>query len=212
MNGRQEMFICAKKIRIDNLDLGYSVIADADSKSLTVINIPKRLRFRQPIDRIVSKIGRASIYANIETPALSAWKRCKDEQLIGFKGVCYCCVEKTSEFSGRGRGGYLSGKRTPLTVTHVIIYDMEIPLSKSLSNVINDFQGTPQLGGVPIKMQNQYSDNSPTIVQFDTLKMSRQKHSAKLFAIDPSYKEAKQITQVTTGDSSLLEELLGGKH
>lgn len=212
MNGRQDLFICPTKIRIDDVDLGYSVIADSNSKALTVINSSKRVRFRQPLDRIVSKIARASIYINIEIPPTAAWKKCDEPRVSGPRMACYTCDEKGNEFSGQGRGGYLAGKKRKLNVRHTVWFSEDIQIFKSLSNVIGDMQGSPHLGGVPLRMQSQTSDLEPPVLQFDTLRASRQKISSKQFIIPANFKDAKHISEVTSGDSGLLEELLGGKH
>lgn len=212
MNGRQDLLICPTKIRIDNIDLGYSVIADANSKSVTVFNASKCVRFRQPIDRIVSKIARASIYINIEIPLITAWTKITEQRISGMRSECYSCDEKASKFSGQGRGGYLAGKKRSVIVTHTVWFNKEIPIAKSLSTVVSDLQGAPHLGGIALRMQSQSTNLEAPTLQFDTIRIARQKISSKQFVVPANFKDAKHISEVTSGDSALLEELLGGTH
>ncbi len=61
-NGRQSLFVSPKKLRIDNMDTGYSMIADAPRGTLTLHNKSKQLRITIPITEFNSKLARAFVY------------------------------------------------------------------------------------------------------------------------------------------------------
>lgn len=204
-NGKQVLYICPNKIRIDNLDPGYSIIADATNGSMWFISTKKQLRFRQPIGKYKSKLAKMSFYANLEIPSVSTWQRCYDEQILNLKGTCYCSQDAINRFSGSG--GYLVSKSRKSVLRYSVYVCKAIRVAKSLEVMLNELQGTPQIGGVPLKFITQTGDQRK--YKIETLKVSRQSIAREKWAVPAQYKEAKSEVAVTSGDSSLLEEFVG---
>lgn len=211
MNGRQRMFISLTKVRVDNLDLGYSLVADVAHSTVSVFHPKKKLRYSTPLEKFSWRLSKAFLYANAEAPPAAKWKKVASGRTNDLTSDCFRCSEETTYFRGsKVGGGYLAGSKRKATVTYSVFVTNEIATSSALVKVIDELQGVPPLiPGFPLFMKSYYSDTRTTRIPIETKEVKKQKLADSVWYVPSGYKTAKNISEVTSGDMTFLQDLVG---
>lgn len=210
INGRQNIFICKKAVRIDNLDLGYSMIADATAGTVVLFNSNKKLRHTKRLNEFAHQLARPFMYASSDIPPVSGWKKNGITSAGNIKAEWYRTEEGTTFFAGnRKSGGFLAGPKREATETHDLLICRETGVAPVLSKFLSEFQCTPDIGGVPFELRTKYSDSKNVRVIFHTVGTSHDKFDSNTWSVPPQCKETSNESSVTSGDGSLLEEIVG---
>lgn len=116
-------------------------------------------------------------------------------------------METQTFFKGSKKGGFLAGAKHQVPVRHTIIVSKDIPIARPLSKLLSELQGLPDLGGVPLRTASYFP---PTDVRYGLeteAKKSGGIDPAK-FTVPASYKQVKNISEVTSRDPSVLTDFL----
>ncbi len=209
MNGRQRLLITPTKLRVDNLELGYSLIADSKLSTISAFNSKRGLRFSMPIEKFRWRLAKAFLYANAEAPEVSMWKKVESVKIQNTLADCFRCSEETTYFKGsKVGGGFLAGAKRKATITYSLFVTKEIPIAPVLMRVIDELEGVPQFSGVPLFMKSFYGDTRTNRIPFETTEIRRQKFKSSIWTVPNQYKTAKDISEITSGDMGFLQDLV----
>lgn len=207
LNGKQNLYIGENKWRLENTDLGYTLIADGSKGMIDVFNKNKKLRYRSRFaDFNCNAVRLVRVVSGEELKDLS-WKRISNKNSLRRSPQTYfqATTERTC-FRGSSSGGFLAGAKYKVHVRYTLAVSNEIKLPGNTAKVLSDFQGAPNLG-IPVQEIIEYSDRSKPTCNLETIEMMHVPMTANLWIAPKEYKETKQIADVvTSGDTSLLED------
>ena len=210
-NGNQNLYFGKNKWRLDNPDLGYSIIADGESGKISLFNLKKKLRFESPLKDFNCHTAKLCRIVAGENLSELKWRRIGDSKLPEFaRSVRYQATETRTYFRGSQSGGYLSGSKYFVKVKYTVWIDHETSIPKQLSRILAEFQGTPDLGGVPVKQITEYSDKANPRSNLETLLVRRERSGAEIWRTPESCSRTSKLADVvSTTDESMLKDLIG---
>jgi|AGTN01.3.fsa_nt_gi hypothetical protein len=206
LNGKQVLFVGENKWRLENKDLGYDLIADASTGTINVFNKSKKLRFKSPFANFDCTSVRLFRVVSGEELKDLKWKPLPRKDSAPVATSYYQAETERTCFRGSPSGGYLAGTKYIARIRYTMAISNQIKMQPELAKVLSDFQGTPDLGGVPLREIIEFSDKPPT-KNIDTLAIKHMNTPAQIWKVPDTYKETVQIGDVvTSGDSTLLED------
>lgn len=210
-NGIQNLYIGKNKWRLDNVDLRYSIIANGESGKISVFNLEKKLRFESPLRDFHCQTAKLCRIVSGENLKEMKWSRIGDSQLPeSGKNLLFQTTETRTYFHGSQSGGFLSGSKYFVKVKYTVWISSEISISKQLSRILAEFQGTPDLGGVPIKQITEYSDKANPRTNLETILVKRERHRAEIWRTPELCLQTRKLADVVnTTDESMLKDLIG---
>ncbi len=210
-NGNQSLYIGKNMWRLDNPDLGYSLIAFGGSGKVSVFNLKKKLRFDSPLKTFSCQTTKLFRIAAGENLNAMKWQRAEKKEMTGTgKSTCFNAKEVRTYFRGSQSGGFLSGDKYHVEVRYRVWISDDIAVSRPLSRILADFQGTPDLGGIPLKEITEYSDRKEQKLNLETVELRRERFSDATWQVPVNCTFAKELADViSTTDKSELEDLIG---
>jgi hypothetical protein len=209
-NGTQHVYVFPMRLRIENIDLGNTVIADAQTGRVWVFNDSRKIlcsvtwdRFEHSFSKIMSVGG--------ESIAKLKWAKASDPKktvIAGLSTNCYKAYDEKLYFKGGG-GGFVSGGSRMIDVEHTMYLASKIKTSPRLVKVFSEMQTAPTLDGVPLKQTSFFRQHSKLKVFLDTLAAKEVGDDKKFWTI-PKYKQVPTVADVTNvTDRGFLEDVMG---
>ncbi len=210
-NGNQRLCVGKNMWRLDNPDLGYTVVANDVSGKITVFSVKKKLRFDAPLKDFNCQTVKLFKIAAGESLNEMKWNRIGKRELPDTgKTTCFQATETRTCFRGSQSGGFLSGSKYQVKVKYTVWISDDILVSKQLSRILAEFQGTPDLGGVPVKRITEYSDRDKPTINLETTLIGRERLSAVTWKTPALFSSAHKLADViNTTDESVLQDLIG---
>lgn len=210
-NGQQNVYVFPEHLRIENVDIGHTVIADAKSGKVWLFSDERKVqccvnwdKFEHTFSKIM-QIGGENI-------SKMQWTKAKDSKgplTAGLETTKYVSSEEKLYFGGGRSGGFISGGGRKIKVDCTLYIADKIKTSPRLIKVFAEMQTTPILGGIPLQEMSFYHSRNKEKVYLKTLSAKQISDDPKLWAI-PKYKlvdKPQQVTSVT--DSDLIEDMIG---
>ncbi len=213
-NGKQKVFVFPSHLRIENPNLGYTVVADADSGNVWTFNDARKMvcclkwdRFEHNFSNLLDLGG--------ENMARMKWSPAKEKKgpvILGLETETYEAKGDRFTFKGSGgRGGFISGGGKTENIDFTVYTARKIVTNSKLLKVLCQMETIPIMGGVPLRQTSYYPNRNPKIlrVRFDTSAARKISDDKKLWAI-PKYKTVVTVTEVASQtDKAFIKDLLG---
>ena len=200
--------------RQENPNLGYTVVADADSGNVWTFNDARKMvcclkwdRFEHNFSNLLDLGG--------ENMARMKWSPAKEKKgpvILGLETETYEAKGDRFTFKGSGgRGGFISGGGKTENIDFTVYTARKIVTNSKLLKVLCQMETIPIMGGVPLRQTSYYPNRNPKIlrVRFDTSAARKISDDKKLWAI-PKYKTVVTVTEVASQtDKAFIKDLLG---
>ena len=207
-NGHQTIYLFPATIKIENHDLGYTLILDSGKNTANIFSNSKKLRCSIPIEKFHNSVASTLSIAG-ECPAGLPWSKTGGPRLKEFgdlSGRWYSADEAKNIFAGSKHGGYLAGARRIEHVQHLLFVTNSIVVDPALKKIICQLQGEPQLGGVSLMQYSRCKENGKTVNWLTTEHVEKVKWSQVDWKI-PAFKVADQSEIISSGESNMIEDL-----
>lgn len=206
LNGRQILLIGDNKWRLENRDLGYTLIADGPKAVVYAFNKNKNLRCSSSFaDFNCSAVRLVRVVSGEELKDLT-WKPIPHKGSARHPNSYYQATAERTCFKGSKSGGFLAGAKYSVKVRYTLAVSNEIKLPANVAKVLADFQGTPAFG-VPTQEIFEAADRGAPTSNLETVDIKRIADSQSIWTVPGGYKETKQIADVvTSGDTTLFED------
>ncbi len=209
-NGNQRVYVFPQHLRVENLDLGHTVIADAQTGKVWIFNDTRKIsccvnwdKFEHSFSKFMSVGG--------ENLAKLKWTRTKDPKntvLAGLPTNCFKAFDEKLYFKGGG-GGFVAGGSRMINVEHTLFLASKIKTSPKLIKVFSEIQTGPTLDGIPLKQTSFFAQHNKLKTFLDTLTAKEISNDKKFWTI-PKYKEVPTIADVANvTDKGFIEDLIG---
>jgi hypothetical protein len=209
-NGTQRIFVFPQHLRIENLDLGNTVIADGDTGKVWIFNDTRKIsccvnwdKFEHSFSKFMSVGG--------ENVGKLKWTKTKDPKktvIAGLDTSCYKAFDEKLYFKGGG-GGFVAGGSRMINVEHTLYLASKIKTSPKLIKVLSEMQTGPTLDGIPLKQTSFFAQHNKLKVFLDTLTAKEISDDKKFWTI-PKYKVVPTIADVANvTDKGFIEDLIG---
>ncbi len=209
-NGNQRIYVFPERLRIENIDLGNTLIADSQTGKVWVFNDTRKIlccdrwdRFEHSFSKMMSVGG--------ESIAKLKWSKAKNPSntlVAGLATNCYKAYDEKLYFKGGG-GGYVSGDSRMIDVEHTMYLANKIRTSPKLVKVLSEMQTAPILDGVPLKQTSYFTQHKKLRVFLDTRDAKEIGDDKKFWAI-PKYKLVPTVADVANvTDRGFLEDVMG---
>jgi len=208
-NGEQRVYILPQHLRVENVHLGTTVIADAQTGKVWLFSDERKISCCVNWDKFEHSFSKIMQIGGESLPQLK-WNRAKDSKgpvIAGFPTTKYVTSDEKMYFGGGG-GGFLSGGGRKVMVDCTIYATNNITTSPKILKVLSEMQTTPVLSGVPLQEISFYRDRKKTKTYLNTLSATQITDDKKFWAI-PKYKQVATPNQVTSvTDGGLLEDMV----
>jgi hypothetical protein len=203
--GKVVVYMTPKMLRVDNPELMFTIIANADDGTVNLFNRAKKLRHKVPLKNFHLHMTTVlSFSEGVILPASVKWKKSPKGKL-----QCYQAKNVETMFRGAKAGGYLAGNKYEKEITYDACFDESLGLTKELCAVLCEVLGMPNLGGVPVSEIKQYG-HGDSRVELETKNIKAAPFGPDWFALPSAYKYADNINDIITrGDGTILDEFLG---
>ena len=206
--GRQTICIGADGFRIDNQDSATAYLVDKLAGTVTAINLKRKVRYSMPIDKFRNRMIQViSGYANDDLRSLK-WVPSGRKTELG-PGDSLWFKAYSTYVSHAETHGYLEGKPYHQTSLYQLLVSKQIHLSRELSMVLAEIEGTPDLHGVPLKEVTQYGVNDIKRYFLETQELKPIHLDNSKWKVPESFSPVADLPAVTSGDGRLLNEMLG---
>lgn len=208
-NGEQRVYVFPEHLRIENLHLGTTVVADARTGKAWVFNDQRKVCCCVNWDKFEHSFAKIMQLGGESLPHLK-WTQVKDKKntvIAGLPTNKFMAVDEKLYFGGGG-GGFISGAGKMVLIDYTIYTASKIVTSPKLLKVLADMQTTPVLSGVPLQQMSLY-DKKRERIFLNTREAKQIPEDKKLWLI-PKYKQVSTLAQVNSlTDSGLLEDMMG---
>src|SRR5262249_4312030 len=152
VNGQEVCYIAPGLLRIENQNIGYTVIADAKAETISFFHDKKKLCFKKRLKDFNYQQVKLIGAIMSEDSAAMRWHKSEDTSLGNQRVSLYKASETRVSFSGsRVGGGYLAGAKRNVLVNLNLYVSKDIVVPKELSRAYAELQGTPDVGGIAIQ-------------------------------------------------------------
>lgn len=209
-NGIQQIYVFPERLRVENKDLGHTLIADAKTGKVWVFNDTRKIsccvnwdRFEHSFSQMMSVGG--------ENISKLKWSRTKDSKRTAVAGLptnCYKAYDEKLYFK-RGNGSFIAGSGHMIDVEYTLYVASKIKTSPRLVKVFSEMQTAPTLDGLPLKQTSYFRQHNKLRRFLDTLAAKEISDDKKFWAV-PKYKVVPTIADVANiTDRSFLEDVMG---
>lgn len=209
VNGKQVLYIAPHSLRIDNMNIGYTVIADSKTQTIDFFNDRRKLRYKAPLKSFNYELVKMVRSMLGDDPTAVQWKKVKDGS-VGNLGVkCYEASDTSTTFSGSRNGGYLAGAKHVATVHFSLSVSKDILTTKEFSRLVAELEGTPDLGGIPIRQFCTFSDSAAVRTNLETTEGKHIAIDTTKWQVPTGYKQANKLSEIMSLEIPGVEDLLG---
>ena len=209
-NGRQLVYVFPEKLRVENVKMGYTLVADAPSGKVWIFNDQRRIMCCVPWDKFEHSFSKMMEIGGENISKLK-WAKAKDPKNTvssGLKTHCFKATDEKLYFKGGG-GGFVSGGSRMVKVDYTIYVAEKITTSPKLLKVLAEMQTSPVLDGVPLREESFFNDYRKQRVFLETQEAKQIPDDKKLWDI-PKYRQVRTVTEVTNmTDQTFIEDILG---
>lgn len=207
-NGHQIIYVFPEKLRVENTDIGNTLIADEQSGKVWVFSDRRKLACCVDWNRFEHSFSKMMQVGGENTSKLS-WKLSKEPEktvVAGLATRAYKASDEKLYFKGGG-GGFMSGGSKHVKVSYTSYIAETIPISPRNCKVLAEMQTMAVLGGVPLRGTLHREGRVRT--DLDTISAKQVPNDNKLWAV-PKYKLAASVGDVTNvTDEGFIQDLLG---
>lgn len=207
-NGNQKVYVFPTRVKIENSDLGYTLIMDEPSAVVDIFNDHKKLRCRVPLNKFHSSVASTLSVAG-ECPAGLPWVKTRAPQpkdLANVPGTWYLATEAKNLFAGSEHGGYLAGAKRVEHAKHMLFVSSAVVVAPALNKIFCELQGEPRLDGFPLLQFVHFVETGRSKYWLQTTRADKIRFDQVDWKI-PDYKEGSQLDVLTSKESRILEEL-----
>ncbi len=209
-NGRQNIYVFPERLRVENVDLGYCLIADAQTGKVWVFNDSRKISCSVNWDKFEHSFAKFMSVGG-ENIAKLKWSRAKDPKKTAIFGLATHCFKAHDDklyFRGGG-GGFVSGGSRVINVEHTMYLADKIKTSPKLIKVFSEMQTVPVLDAVPLKETSFYAEHNKLKTYLDTLAVKEIGDDKKLWTL-PKYQQMPKVADVVNvTDKGFLEDIMG---
>lgn len=209
-NGEQVIYIFPQRLRIENLQLGLTIVGDAQTGKVWLFNNNRKLSCCVNWDKFEHNFAKIMQMGGESLPHFK-WTKAKDPKGPVVAGLATTRFVSSDEklYFGGGGGGFISGGGKKIRVDYTIYAADKIQTSPRMHKVLAEMQTTPNLGSVPLEEISHYSDNNKNRTFLRTLSAKQIPDEKKLWEI-PNYKQvATQNDVASVTDAGFLEDMVG---
>ncbi len=208
INGKEVTYIAKNFVRLDRLNNEYSVIIDEKKGNICFFSDKQRLLFKSPIKGFNHQTVNLLRMFTGDSRAGDNWKRIGATKVCNIDAVCFESLDYIDVVRGaKRRGNLASEKRKVQTITSFYV-SKEIAISKEVSRLLSQLQGTKDLGLLPLKEVTTWKEKSKTKTNLDLLEIEKAEIDSSKGRIPKGYRETIKLSDITNKDKSSAEELL----
>ena len=209
-NGEQVIYVFPQHLRIENTQLGLTIVGDAQTGKVWLFNDRRKLSCCVNWDKFEHSFAKIMQMGGESLPHLN-WSKAKNSKgptIAGLPTTKYVTTDEKLYFGGGG-GGFISGGGKKVIIDYTIFVANKIETSPKLLKVLSEMQTTPTLKGVPLQEISFYNDNKKERIFLRTLSAKQIPDDKKLWNI-PKYKQvATQNDVASVTDTGFLEDMVG---
>lgn len=208
INGKEVTYVTESFVRLDRLSNDYSVLIMEREGLIYFFSDRLKLIYKAPIAKFNYKSVNLLRMFTGDSRAGDNWKRIGKRKVGEAESICFESADYSNVFRGTPSGGYLAGeKRKVETITSLYVSE-EIVLSKTVSKLLSQLQGTRDLGFLPLKEVTTWKEKNKTRVNIDLLDFKKLDIEASKGIIPKGYRVTGKLSDITDLDKSSAEELL----
>lgn len=209
-NGEQKIYVFPQRLRIENTQLGLTIVGDAQTGKVWLFNDRRKLSCCVNWDKFEHNFAQIMQMGGESLPHFK-WVKAKNSKgptVAGLTTTTFISSDEKLYFGGGG-GGFIAGGGKKIRVDYTIYIAEKIQTSPRMLKVLAEMQTAPNLGGVPLQEISHYSDNNKERIFLRTRSAEQIPDDKKLWEI-PKYKQvATQNDVASVTDAGFLEDMVG---
>lgn len=208
INGKEVTYITSRFVRLDRVSNNYSALIIERDGLIYFFSDKQKLLYKARIaDFNFKSVNLLRMFTG-DSRAGYNWKKVGKRKVGNTWSICFESADYSNVFQGNPAGGYLAGaKRKIDTITTLYVSD-EIILSKAVSKLLSQLQGTKDFGYMPLKEVTTWKEKDKTRVNIDLLEFKRMDIDESRGRVPKGYRLTEKLSDITNLDKSSAEELL----
>lgn len=208
INGKEVTYIAKDFVRLDRLTNGYSIIIDERAGRVYFFSDKEKLLYKTKIKGFnYQSVNLLRMFTG-DSRAGDSWRRAGSTRIGNTEVIRFISEDYSNVFRGAKEGGYLSGEKRVVETETSFYVSKEIAISKDVSKLLSQLQGTKDLGYVPLKEVTAWKEKIKTKTNLDLLDVRRIDLDVSKRLIPKGYRETSDLRDITNKDKSPAEELL----
>ena len=208
INGKEITYIAKSFVRLDRVSNDYSVIINEKSGLIHFFSDKKKLLYKADIKGFNFKSVNLLRMFTGDSRAGNSWKQLGATKIGNADAICFESADFSNVFRGAKEGGYLAGEKSKVETVTTFYVSKDIAISKEVSRLLSQLQGTKDLGKVPLKEVTTWNDTHKTKTNLDLQEFKRLNIDLSKGRVPTGYRETRNVSDITNRDKSPAEDLL----
>ncbi|MCC6979766.1 MAG: hypothetical protein IT343_15715 [Candidatus Melainabacteria bacterium] len=208
INGKEVTYVSERFVRVDRLNNHFSVLILEREGMIYFFSDKLKLLYKARIPDFNFKSVNLLRMFTGGSRAGSTWKRIGKSKIGNASSVCFESADYSNVFRGTPDGGFLAGEKSRIeTITNLYVSD-EIILSKTVSKLLSQLQGTKDFGGLPLKEVTTWKEKNKSRINIDLLKFEKVNVDESKGHVPSGFRLTGNLSDIINLDASPAEELL----
>lgn len=208
INGKEITYISRDFVRLERVNNHYTVLIDERKNKIYFFSEKLGLLYKSPLSDFNFQSVNILRLMTGYTRAADKWKFKGVVRVGNTDSLCYESVDSSNVFRGTAAGGYLSGEKRLVETVALLYLSKDIPVSKTVSRLLAQLQGTKDLGKLPLKEVTIWNTERKSKTNLQLVSYKRAVIAEEKGLAPKGYRETTDLNDITNMDKSSAEELL----